>query len=246
MAQFPAIQTSLVSYELITLNRCLQLRDDGSPVASELWDELLARLETELFSSFNDRTEVIEKVIHSVIESFGEGKSFDGDKSTGDSGFCKYFLLKDTLGRSFESVGLLKQALSQYDALEREFERYLEKSNVVRDGITRGSDAQWLTWFHTECLPTCTQGAPIGVELDDANFRRRVQQRKAVVFEMRQYVLHRQTSLLFVLGEPPEAAQRVLKLILQIVPEMYVVPFSGVDLVNALFFEGSALYLPSI
>jgi hypothetical protein len=202
-------------------NRCLQLRGDGTPVDSELWDELLARLEAELLASFNDRAEIIEKLIHSAIESFDESKEGGrAAESTADSGFCKYFLLKDTLGRCFESVGLLKQALAHYDALEQQFERYLEKGAVARDGRTRGNEAQWMTWFHSECSPACVQGAPIGVELDDANFRRRVQQRKVVVFELRQYVLHRQTSLLFVLGEPPQAAQRVLKLILQIVPEM--------------------------
>lgn len=59
------------------------------------------------------------------------------------------------------------------------------------------------------------------MELDGANFRRHVQKKEVVIFEMRQYILHRQASLLFAMGLPPEAAHRCLKLVLQIVPEMH-------------------------
>jgi hypothetical protein len=195
-------------------DRCLQLRNESGPVSAELWASFLGRLEDELLLSFNNRAGYVQKLIKSAAEAFNDLPE------PSDSDFCIFFLLKDTLGRSFESFGLLKQAVVQYDELEIDFERYLDKGDTPRDGTAK-TDRQWLNWFHDSCRTTCVQGAPIGVELDGANFRRHVRKKQAVVFEMRQYILHRQTTLLFSRGEPPEAAQRCLKLILQIVPEMY-------------------------
>mmetsp|Transcript_31805 Transcript_31805/g.95623 ORF Transcript_31805/g.95623 Transcript_31805/m.95623 type:complete len:1345 (+) Transcript_31805:226-4260(+) len=195
-------------------DRCLQLRAEAGPITAELWVEVLGRLETELLSSFKVRAEYLERLIKASTDAFVDLPE------PSDTDFCIFFLLKDTLGRAFESLGLLQQAVAQYDELERLFEQYLDKGDSLRNGTAR-SETMWLTWFHAKCRAGCVQGAPIGVELDGANFRMHVRSKNVVVFEMRQYILHRQTSLLFALGEPTEAAHRCFKLVLQIVPEMY-------------------------
>jgi hypothetical protein len=90
------------------------------------WADLIAKFKSLILASFDMRVSQYEEDI----------REKDGQRSLPGWNFCTFFVLKEGLARGFESVGLVEDALVEYDELS------IGLDAIIREQSTTGSGPQ--------------------------------------------------------------------------------------------------------
>uniref|UniRef100_T1J3P9 Uncharacterized protein n=1 Tax=Strigamia maritima TaxID=126957 RepID=T1J3P9_STRMM len=157
---------------------------------NDSWHGFLQRLRHLLLQAYNRQLSRFEENMRSQRERRNElGWNF-----------CDYFLLQEELAFVYEMLGIYDEALVQYDELDALFTQFVINSNL-------GDTREWLLTFSGPCL--CWEGLSLSPDVGDEK-RLLIEQGKATLLDLRNYLFSRQCSLLLLLGRPWELAQRFL------------------------------------
>ncbi|WRT63733.1 uncharacterized protein IL334_000656 [Kwoniella shivajii] len=168
-------------------DRCVQLNlpQVGSydPAA---WPEVMNKLKESLVSAFDS----------AIIEREEEVKRGEAQRLNVGWNFCTWFLLKESLANSFESVNLPEDSLLIYEELEASFFQVLKEQN--------------LSWFGISKLGATHPGDDSLPILDTTvkPYRELMRSSMISIFDFRIYLFARQGQLLGKLGRITEVAKR--------------------------------------
>ncbi|TYJ56733.1 hypothetical protein B9479_002503 [Cryptococcus floricola] len=166
-------------------DRCVQLNlpppGTSDPAA---WPELINKLKESFVSAFDS----------AILEREDEVKRGEAQRVVVGWNFCTWFLLKESLAQSFESVNLNEDSLIIYEELEAAFIQIVKEQNLSwfgRLGATGPKD---------DSLPILdTQVKP---------YRDLLRSSSISIFDFRVYLFARQGILLGKLGRITEVAKR--------------------------------------
>nr|XP_019048846.1 hypothetical protein I302_02625 [Kwoniella bestiolae CBS 10118]OCF27776.1 hypothetical protein I302_02625 [Kwoniella bestiolae CBS 10118] len=168
-------------------DRCVQLNlpqpGTHDPAA---WPELINKLKESLVSAFDS----------AIIEREEEVKRGESQRLNVGWNFCTWFLLKESLANSFESVNLPEDSLIIYEELEASFFQVLKEQN--------------LNWFGLSKLGGNHPGDDSLPILDTTSkpYRELIRNSQISIFDFRIYLFARQGQLLGKLGRITEVAKR--------------------------------------
>ncbi|KAH8923009.1 hypothetical protein BT69DRAFT_195496 [Atractiella rhizophila] len=159
--------------------RCLQISQPGTD-----WTEFLLKLKEAIISTFDSYVSSTEDEI----------RKQDLQRQVPGWNFCRFFLFKESLALSFESLSLYQDALQCYDELEASFFFALRSSN--------------LSWFDKigGTAPD-DDSAPL-LSITKKPYRDYLLKNEITVFDFRCYLFARQAKLLGRLGRIEEAGRR--------------------------------------
>jgi hypothetical protein len=175
-----------------------------SPQEAEVaWLDLVAKLKSQILSSFDARVTQYEEDV----------REKDAQRRLPGWNFCTFFVLKEGLARAFESVGLVEDALVLYDELEFGLEAIVQEQE--KGQVVGGRFIAWtkeaLYWLEEARKSLRARKYSEGdgvVELDEGNpiasekkpYRELILSNEISVFDFRCYVFARQATLLMRLG----------------------------------------------
>ncbi|WWD09044.1 hypothetical protein V865_007164 [Kwoniella europaea PYCC6329] len=168
-------------------DRCVQLNlpppGTHDPAA---WPELINKLKESLVSAFDS----------AIIEREEEVKRGESQRLNVGWNFCTWFLLKESLANSFESVNLPEDSLIIYEELEASFFQVLKEQN--------------LNWYGLSKLGGTHPGDDSLPILDTTSkpYRELIRNSQISIFDFRIYLFARQGQLLGKLGRITEVAKR--------------------------------------
>ncbi|WVF66156.1 hypothetical protein IAT40_000896 [Kwoniella sp. CBS 6097] len=168
-------------------DRCVQLNLPAPGVHDPAaWPELINKLKESLVTAFDS----------AVIEREEEVKRGESQRLNVGWNFCTWFLLKESLAHSFESVNLPEDSLIIYEELEASFFQVLKEQN--------------LSWFGIEKLGANHAGDDSLPILDPSvkPYREMMKNSTISIFDFRIYLFARQGVLLGKLGRITEVAKR--------------------------------------
>ncbi|WVR03511.1 hypothetical protein IAU60_000502 [Kwoniella sp. DSM 27419] len=168
-------------------DRCVQLNLPPPGVTDPAaWPELINKLKESLVTAFDS----------AVIEREEEVKRGESQRLNVGWNFCTWFLLKESLAHSFESVNLPEDSLLIYEELEASFFQVLKEQN--------------LTWYGIGKLGATQPGDDSLPILDPSAkpYRDLLRNSTISIFDFRIYLFARQGMLLGKLGRITEVAKR--------------------------------------
>ncbi|WVQ93773.1 hypothetical protein IAU59_000851 [Kwoniella sp. CBS 9459] len=168
-------------------DRCVQLNLPAPGIHDPAaWPELINKLKESLVTAFDS----------AVIEREEEVKRGESQRLNVGWNFCTWFLLKESLAQSFESVNLPEDSLIIYEELEASFFQVLKEQN--------------LSWFGIEKLGANHAGDDSLPILDTTvkPYREMMKNSTISIFDFRIYLFARQGVLLGKLGRITEVAKR--------------------------------------
>ncbi|KAG7092380.1 hypothetical protein E1B28_008737 [Marasmius oreades] len=147
--------------------------------------------------------EVINKIKDGVLLAFQssvnqreeEVKRSEGQRQMPGWNFCTFFILKESLARSFGGVKLHDEALVQYDELEDTFHQVLKEKN--------------LSWFGTFITPDPKDDSAPLLSVSKKPYRDLILANTISVFDLRLYLLARQCELFANSGRILEVCTKV-------------------------------------
>ncbi|SCV73847.1 BQ2448_6277 [Microbotryum intermedium] len=163
-------------------DRCIQVGASADDPTA--WAEFSNKVKEGVLTTFDTNVSLYEENVRKA----------DSQRQLQGWQFQPFLLQKEVLADSFEAIGLLEDALIQYDELEASFFQALNTHDGAWfgavGGLTSGDDA--LPLLSTTNKP----------------YRSLIHANKITVFDFRIYIFARQASLLSRLGRIAELAQR--------------------------------------
>ncbi|SDA01500.1 BZ3500_MvSof-1268-A1-R1_Chr10-1g02728 [Microbotryum saponariae] len=163
-------------------DRCIQVGASADDPTA--WAEFSNKVKEGVLTTFDTNVSLYEENVRKA----------DSQRQLEGWQFQPFFLQKEVLADSFEAIGLLEDALIQYDELEAAFFQALKTHDMAWfgavGGLTSGDDT--LPLLSTTNKP----------------YRSLIQANKITMFDFRIYIFARQASLLSRLGRIAELARR--------------------------------------
>ncbi|KAL4077208.1 trafficking protein particle complex subunit 10 [Scleroderma yunnanense] len=167
-------------------DRCVQLAWSTGEQSPAVWAELITKIKDGLLSA-------LDAVVSSREE---EVKRSEGQRHMPGWNFCTYFILKESLATSFEGVNLFEDALQQYNELEAAFMNVLREKNM--------------SWFGSLINPTPKDDSLPLLSTSKKSYRDLILANTISVFDLRVYLLSRQSALLNRMGKPIEICRKAM------------------------------------
>ncbi|SGY18944.1 BQ5605_C014g07514 [Microbotryum silenes-dioicae] len=169
-------------FEILLTARCIQVGASADDPTA--WAEFSNKVKEGVLTTFDTNVSLYEENVRKA----------DSQRQLEGWQFQPFFLQKEVLADSFEAIGLLEDALIQYDELEAAFFQALKTHDMAWfgavGGLTSGDDT--LPLLSTTNKP----------------YRSLIQANKITMFDFRIYIFARQASLLSRLGRIAELAKR--------------------------------------
>ncbi|PIK36033.1 hypothetical protein BSL78_27141 [Apostichopus japonicus] len=184
--------------------RLIVLHEPNNPVPNnktmESWAGFVGRLRQLFVTAYNRTFTKYEDVVRAERER----------RVAQDWYFCNYFLLQEELALAYESMGIYKEALVQYDELDALFSQFIINSQA-------GEKVSWLSNFTDSC--NCWDGLNLSDPINK-NAREIIQHGKPSLLDLRNYLFGRQCALLFKMRKPSDVAGKSYEFMLNCVQEL--------------------------
>lgn len=168
------------------------------------WNEIITKLKTLILLSFSSRVNQYEDDV----------RQRDAQRSLPGWNFCTFFVLKEGLGRAFESVGLFEDALAVYDELSAGLETTIEEYEHDTVGTKTNSFlpvSPDLGAIFSKDASQAAESLSLAKPIDEAarSYRDLIVSNNISVFDMKCYTFARQRTLLLRLAAPTAAVQGI-------------------------------------
>ncbi|KAK9370847.1 trafficking protein particle complex subunit 10 [Lipomyces kononenkoae] len=140
----------------------------------EGWNEIMAKIRAGVLDAFGKRVRMYE----------AETKKLEAKKSIPGWNFATFFVMKEGLALSFENVGLLDDALMQYDELDATFMQLMRDNTV--------------TYFQNVGFSPGSMSSLLNRD-EDVSIRHAILENNISLFDFRCYLFSRQALLLLTL-----------------------------------------------
>ncbi|KAF9264760.1 hypothetical protein L218DRAFT_979450 [Marasmius fiardii PR-910] len=170
-------------FNLDKRERCVQLLLTIDNPA--VWGEVINKIKDGVLQAFQS----------SVLQREEDVRRSEGQRQMPGWNFCTFFILKESLARSFEGVKLFDEALVQYDELEDTFHQVLKEKN--------------LSWFGTFITPDPKDDSTPLLSVSKKPYRDLILANTISVFDLRIYLLARQCELFAHSGRILEVCTKV-------------------------------------
>ncbi|KIY62833.1 hypothetical protein CYLTODRAFT_494376 [Cylindrobasidium torrendii FP15055 ss-10] len=164
--------------------RCVQLSWSSAQDSPMVWGEIVNKLKDGLLSAFEGALSQREEDV----------RRSESQRLMPGWNFCTFFILKESLASSFQSMHLLTEALMQYDELENTFADVLSNKN--------------LSWFGSLITPAPRDDSAPLLSLSRKSYRDLILANTISIFDLRIYLLARQCQLLANMNQLPDACRR--------------------------------------
>ncbi|KAM3584023.1 hypothetical protein VKS41_003991 [Umbelopsis sp. WA50703] len=166
-------------------DRCVYLRSATSEHAdSEDWVDFINKMKDGIITSFDSQVQQYQE----------DTRRLDLQRQMPGWNYCTFFILKEGLAHTFETMTLYEEALIQYDELEASF------FQVLRDKA--------LAWFgHVGGTSPGDDSANV-LDFKKKPYRELINKNTISVFDFRSYLFARQCFLLLKLQRPIETCAR--------------------------------------
>ncbi|KAF8136643.1 trafficking protein particle complex subunit 10 [Boletus edulis] len=161
-------------------DRCVQLAWSAGEQSPAVWADLISKIKDGLLSALDN----------SVLSREEELKRSESQRHMPGWNFCTYFTLKESLASSYEGINLFEDALEQYNELEAAFMQVLREKNM--------------SWFGSLIHPTLNDDSMPLLSTSKKPYRDLILANTISVFDLRVYLLSRQSALLSKLCQPSE------------------------------------------
>ncbi|KAG6376390.1 trafficking protein particle complex subunit 10 [Boletus reticuloceps] len=161
-------------------DRCVQLAWSAGEQSPAVWADLISKIKDGLLSALDN----------SVLSREEELKRSESQRHMPGWNFCTYFILKESLASSYEGINLFEDALEQYNELEAAFMQVLREKNM--------------SWFGSLIHPTLNDDSMPLLSTSKKPYRDLILANTISVFDLRVYLLSRQSALLSKLCQPSE------------------------------------------
>ncbi|ORY76938.1 trafficking protein particle complex subunit 10 [Leucosporidium creatinivorum] len=165
-------------------DRCIQVFQAASAEDPTAWAEFTNKVKEGIIATFDSNVSLYEEDVRKA----------DSQRQLEGWQYLPFFLQKEALADSFESMNLFDDALVQYDELEASFFQAMKEHNMSSfgkvGGLAPGDDA--LPLLSTTNKP----------------YRKLIQTNDISIFDFRIYLFARQAAMLFHLGKITEVAKR--------------------------------------
>ncbi|KAI9571283.1 hypothetical protein HD554DRAFT_2169127 [Boletus coccyginus] len=165
-------------------DRCVQLAWSAGEQSPAVWADLISKIKDGLLSSLDNAVSSREE----------ELKRSEGQRHMPGWNFCTYFILKESLATSYEGINLFEDALQQYNELEAAFMQVLREKNM--------------SWFGSLIHPVPDDDSVPLLSTSKKPYRDLILANTISVFDLRVYLLSRQSALLSKLCQPSEICWR--------------------------------------
>ncbi|XP_033635509.1 trafficking protein particle complex subunit 10-like [Asterias rubens] len=191
-------------------DRVIVLNEPNNPVPTnrslESWQLFIHRLRQLLLSAYSRLLNRFEELVRAERERRND-KGWE---------FCNYFVLQEELAFTFELLHQHEEALVQYDELDALFSQFIINSHA-------GDSPTWLSTFIAPC--TCWDGLNLLPSVVK-NKRVLMENGRAALLDLRNYLFARQCVLLFTLKRPWEVALRAQTFLHNCVQELKILEVS--------------------
>ncbi|KAI6132070.1 trafficking protein particle complex subunit 10 [Pisolithus croceorrhizus] len=167
-------------------DRCVQLAWSTGEQSPAVWADLIGKIKDGLLAAFDTAVQAREE----------EVKRSEGQRHMPGWNFCTYFILKESLATSFEGVNLFEDALQQYNELEATFMNVLGEKNM--------------SWFGNLINPTPKDDSLPLLSPSKKSYRELILANTISVFDLRVYLLARQSMLLNKMQQPIEICRKAM------------------------------------
>ncbi|KAJ2960306.1 hypothetical protein NQZ79_g4345 [Umbelopsis isabellina] len=169
-------------------DRCVYLRSATSEHAdSEDWVDFINKMKDGIITSFDAQVQQYQE----------DTRRLDLQRQMPGWNYCTFFILKEGLAHTFETMTLYEEALIQYDELEASFFQVL-----------RGTIDKALAWFgHVGGNAPGDDSANV-LDFKKKPYRELINKNTISVFDFRSYLFARQCFLLLKLQRPIETCAR--------------------------------------
>ncbi|KAI6005747.1 trafficking protein particle complex subunit 10 [Pisolithus albus] len=167
-------------------DRCVQLAWSTGEQSPAVWADLIGKIKDGLLAAFDTAVQAREE----------EVKRSEGQRHMPGWNFCTYFILKESLATSFEGVNLFEDALQQYNELEATFMNVLGEKNM--------------SWFGNLINPTPKDDSLPLLSPSKKSYRELILANTISVFDLRVYLLARQSMLLNKMQQPIEICRKAI------------------------------------
>ncbi|KAF8559837.1 hypothetical protein OG21DRAFT_1453301 [Imleria badia] len=161
-------------------DRCVQLAWSAGEQSPAVWADLISKIKDGLLSALDN----------SVLSREEELKRSEGQRHMPGWNFCTYFILKESLATSYEGINLFEDALQQYNELEAAFMQVLREKNM--------------SWFGSLIHPVPNDDSMPLLSTSKKHYRDLILANTISVFDLRVYLLSRQSALLSKMCQPSE------------------------------------------
>ncbi|KAI6109597.1 trafficking protein particle complex subunit 10 [Pisolithus sp. B1] len=167
-------------------DRCVQLAWSMGEQSPAVWADLIGK----------SRMDSLLHLTQLYKQGEEEVKRSEGQRHMPGWNFCTYFILKESLATSFEGVNLFEDALQQYNELEATFMNVLGEKNM--------------SWFGNLINPTPKDDSLPLLSPSKKSYRELILANTISVFDLRVYLLARQSMLLNKLQQPIEICRKAM------------------------------------
>lgn len=167
-------------------DRCVQLPWSTGEQSPAVWADLIGKIKDGLLAAFNT----------AVLAREEEVKRSEGQRHMPGWNFCTYFILKESLASSFEGVNLFEDALQQYNELEATFMNVLGEKNM--------------SWFGNLINPAPKDDSLPLLSPSKKSYRELILANTISIFDLRVYLLARQSMLLNKMQQPIEICRKAI------------------------------------
>ncbi|KAI5124589.1 hypothetical protein M0805_003108 [Coniferiporia weirii] len=165
-------------------DRCVQLTWTTDFKNPTIWAEIISKVKDGIISAFDQAVSQREEEI----------KRSELQKTMPGWNFCTFFILKESLASSFEGANLPEDALIQYEELEASFFQVLKDRTL---------------WFGHFVEPSPKDDSLPLLSLTKKPYRDLILANTVSVFDIRVYLLARQSNLLGQMGRVTEVTRKV-------------------------------------
>ncbi|KAG6336920.1 hypothetical protein ID866_2158 [Astraeus odoratus] len=167
-------------------DRCVQLAWSVGERSPAVWADLISKIKDGLLSALDT----------AVSSREDELKRSEGQRHMPGWNFCTYFILKESLATSFEGVNLFEDALQQYNELDSAFMNVLREKNM--------------SWFGNLINPAPKDDSLPLLSTSKKSYRDLILANTISVFDLRVYLLARQSALLSRMRRPIEICRKAV------------------------------------
>ncbi|KIJ16879.1 hypothetical protein PAXINDRAFT_162498 [Paxillus involutus ATCC 200175] len=167
-------------------DRCVQLAWSAGEQSPAVWADLITKIKDGLLSALDIAVSSREE----------EVKRSEGQRHMPGWNFCTYFILKESLANSYEGINLFEDALQQYSELEGAFMQVLREKNM--------------SWFGSLIHPAPKDDSLPLLSVSKKPYRDLILTSTISVFDLRIYLLARQTVLLNKMHQLAEICRRAI------------------------------------
>ncbi|KAH7889469.1 trafficking protein particle complex subunit 10 [Phlebopus sp. FC_14] len=167
-------------------DRCVQLAWSVGDQNPAVWADLISKIKDGLLSALDTAVSSREE----------EVKRSEAQRHMPGWNFCTYFILKESLASSYEAVNLFEDALQQYNELEATFMQVLRDKNM--------------SWFGSLIHPAPKDDSMPLLSISKKPYRDLILANTISVFDLRIYLLGRQSGLLNRMHQPTEICRRAI------------------------------------